>query len=97
MTLLLQFCYLQVLDLLSTVAFLTTGGREANPIVKFLLGAGPSPLAGLIGAKIVAVALAIYCVRRARLRLLARVNVFFAGLVAWNLCVMIVRALQISR
>ena len=90
MSLLLQFLYLQVLDILTTLAFLLNGVQEANPLVRLALEAGPSPVLSLIGVKIVAAALAIYCVRRARLRLLARVNVFFAALVAWNLFVLIV-------
>jgi len=84
-----QFLYLQVLDILTTVAFLLNGVREANPVVRFALEAAPSPFLGLLVVKLVAVALAIYCVRRARLRLLARVNWFFAALVAWNLFVLI--------
>lgn len=90
MNILVQFLYLQVLDILTTVAFLLNGVKEANPVVRLALDAGPSPLVGLLAIKIVAAVLAIYCVRRARLRLLARVNVFFAALVAWNLLVLIV-------
>jgi len=30
-----QFCCLQVLDVLTTLAFLANGVREANPIVRF--------------------------------------------------------------
>ena len=90
MNTLLLFVYLQLLDVLTTVAFLMNGTKEANPLVRFLLHAGPSPLAGLLMIKIIAVLLALYCVRRARLRLLSRVNVFFAALVTWNLFVLIV-------
>ncbi len=90
MNLLLQFFYLQVLDILTTLAFLVAGVQEANPMVRLALDAGPTPLAGLIVVKVLAVLMAVYCVRQSRLRLLARVNVFFAVLVAWNLLVLIV-------
>jgi hypothetical protein len=92
LNLLVQFLYLQALDFLTTVAFLLNGVREANPLVRLALAASPSPLVGLLGVKLVAVILAIYCVRRSRQRLLARVNAFFAVLIAWNLLVLIVTA-----
>ena len=90
MNILVQFLYLQVLDVLTTLAFLLNGVKEANPLVRLALEAGPSPLLGLLAVKVLAAALAIYCVRRSRFRLLARVNLFFAALIAWNLLVLIV-------
>ena len=87
---LVQFLYLQVLDILTTLAFLMNGVKEANPVVRLALEAGPSPLLGLLLVKVFAVALAFYCVRHSRLRLLSRVNLFFAALVAWNLLMLIV-------
>lgn len=96
MNLLLQFFYLQLLDIMTTLAFLSHGVKEANPLVRFALAGGTQPLAVLVALKIGGVALAIYCVRSARLRLLTRVNIFFAGLVAWNLFVLIVSSPQIS-
>jgi len=93
---LLQFSYLQLLDVLTTLAFLANGVKEANPLVRFLLKAGPSPLAALILVKALAFALAIYCVRNSRQRLLSRVNLGFAALVMWNLCVLVISGPQIS-
>ncbi len=90
MNLLFQFTYLQALDVLSTMAFLLNGVQEANPIVRLALKTGASPLVSLVALKVVAVAMAVYCVRRARHRLLSRINVFFAALVAWNLIVVVV-------
>jgi hypothetical protein len=89
---LVQFLYLQILDVLTTVAFLINGAKEANPLVRWLIEIGPSPLAGLVFVKFFGVLLAIYCVRRSRLKLLSRVNIFFAGLVTWNLLVVILTA-----
>ncbi len=94
MNLLVQFSYLQLLDVLTTMAFLLHGGKEANPVVRLVLAAGPPPLVGLAALKIAAFGLALYCVRNARSRLLSRVNLFFAALVAWNLCVLILSASQ---
>jgi hypothetical protein len=90
LNILVQFLYLQVLDALTTMAFLMNGVKEANPVVRLALEAGPSPLIGLLVIKVVAAAMAIYCVRRSRLRLLSRVNLFFAALIAWNLLVIVV-------
>ena len=92
---LLQYSYLQVLDFLTTIAFLINGIKEANPLVRFALNAGPSPMGGLIAVKILAVLLGIYCWRMGRQRLLSRINVLFALLVAWNLVALIVGSLAL--
>jgi len=84
-SLLIQFAYLQALDLLSTLAFLTAGVSELNPCVRWLMLAAGSPLGGLAAAKLLAVGLAWYCWRGKRRVLLARANVVYAALVAWNL------------
>jgi len=87
-----QFSYLQVLDLLTTLAFLASGVREANPIVRFLVSGLGSPVGGLLAAKAIALCLAYYCWRKGRERLLGRVNIFYAGLVVWNLTAIVIRA-----
>ncbi len=92
MSLLIQFCYLQLLDVLTTLVFLTGGVKEANPVVRFLLIASPSPLLGLLSVKLLAIALAFYCWRTARTRLLLFANAFFAVLIAWNLFALLGRA-----
>ena len=96
MSVLIQFLYLQVLDVLTTMAFLLNGAQEANPLVRMGLELGHSPWVILVVVKFVALALALYCVRKSRLQLLHRVNICFAVLVAWNLIVVIMsaRALQ---
>jgi F0F1-type ATP synthase membrane subunit a len=90
---LLHFSYLQVLDFLTTVAFLVNGIEEANPLVRLALRLGPNPIGGLILVKLLAIGLGIYCWRMGRQRLLARINVVFAMLIAWNLVALIVGAL----
>jgi hypothetical protein len=80
-----QFSYLQLLDILTTLAFLTYGGREANPVVRFAMSTAHSPLVGLLALKLAAVAAAVYCTMTERARTLRRINLFFAALVVWNL------------
>lgn len=88
--LLLQYSYLQVLDFLTTIAFLLNGVREGNPLVRLALEYAPGPVSGLLAVKIIAVVLGIYCWRSGRLRLLGRMNIMFALVVAWNLLALIV-------
>jgi hypothetical protein len=92
-SLLVQFAYLQLLDLLTTMAFLAIGVREANPIIRLLASSAGSPLAGLAAAKVLALGLAVYCWQRGRHRLLKGATVFYAGLVAWNLAAFLLGSL----
>ncbi|WP_031495745.1 DUF5658 family protein [Bryobacter aggregatus] len=85
-----QFAYLQALDLLSTTAFLLNGVAEANPMVRWSMAVAPNPIGGLIAIKIAALGLAFWCLRMGRDRLLFKINIFFAGLVAWNLICLII-------
>jgi hypothetical protein len=91
-TSLVLFGYFQLLDLLTTVVFLLHGVEEANPVIKFALSATPFPILGLLLMKIAAVAMAVFCWRLGRQKLLGRMNIFFATLVSWNLLAMIARA-----
>lgn len=90
--LLLQYAYLQVLDLLTTLAFMLHGVREGNPLVRLMMHATANPLNGLLLVKVMAVALGLYCWRVGRGRLLARINIIFALIVAWNLSALILAA-----
>ena len=92
--LLLQYSYLQMLDLLTTVAFLLHGVHEANPLVRLALRYSAHPLGGLLLVKMLALALGIYCWRCGRQRLLTRINVLFAIVVAWNLVALIAGGLH---
>jgi hypothetical protein len=84
-----QYSYLQVLDFLTTIAFLLHGVREGNPLVRFFVSATANPINGLLVVKLLAVLLGIYCWRMGRRKLLARINILFAALVAWNLVALI--------
>jgi len=87
--LLLQYSYLQILDFMTTVAFLLNGIHEGNPLVRVALRYAPHPLGGLLAVKLAALALGIYCWRAGRNRLLMRINILFALVVAWNLVALI--------
>jgi hypothetical protein len=90
--LLWQFSYLQILDFLTTVAFLLHGVREGNPLVRLALSGGANPLVILVVVKLLAIVLGLYCWRRGRRQLLFRINILFALLVAWNLVALILRS-----
>src|SRR4051794_30653395 len=86
---LMLFSYLQILDALSTVAFLMLGVHEANPLVRFAFSLGLGPIAGLALVKGAALTIGAYCAMKGREKLLGRANLLFAALVAWNLLAVI--------
>lgn len=90
-----QYTYLQLLDLLTTIAFIVHGVQEGNPVVKLAMERAPNPLLGLALVKAAALLLGLYCWRADRAGLLRRVNVLFAVLVTWNLVALI--ASSVSR
>ena len=92
--LILQYTYLQILDFLTTVAFLLTGVQEGNPLVKWVLESAPTPLSGLIMVKLSALVLGFYCLRMNKGALLSKINMLFALVVAWNMIALIIAACQ---
>jgi hypothetical protein len=94
--LLLQYSYLQVLDFMTTVAFLLHGVHEGNPLVRAALQYAPNPLGGLLAVKVLAVALGVYCWKGGRDRLLNRINLLFAAIVAWNMMALIVGSMHLK-
>jgi hypothetical protein len=82
-----------MLDLLTTVAFLLHGIHEANPLVRLALRYSSHPWGGLLLVKALALGLGFYCWRCGRQRLLTRINVLFAIVVAWNLLALIAGSL----
>ena len=83
--LLFLFITLQLLDAGTTMFFLGHGVVEGNPLVRGLLAVTTGPASGLALAKVAGVTLAVFAWRTGRRRLLAKVNVVFAGCVLWNL------------
>ncbi len=82
---------------MTTVAFLLHGVHEGNPFVRAALQYAPNPLGGLLAVKVLAIGLGIYCWRGGRERLLSRVNILFAAIVAWNLVALIVGSTNLLR
>ena len=93
-SLLWQYSYLQVLDFLTTIAFLVNGVREGNPLVRLALGVGANPITGLLVVKFLAILLGFYCWRVGKRQLLSRINLLFALLVAWNLVALILTSVR---
>jgi len=85
----IQYSYLQLLDFMTTVAFLLNGVREGNPVVSFALRYSQNPIGGLLAVKFAAILLGVYCWRRGRQKLLMRINILFALVVAWNIVTLI--------
>jgi Domain of unknown function (DUF5658) len=92
--LLWQYTYLQVLDFLTTVAFLVNGVREGNPLVRLLLSVGSNPIGSLFVVKFLAMMLGFYCWRVGKRQLLSRINLLFAILVAWNMVALILASVR---
>jgi hypothetical protein len=82
-----------MLDFMTTLAFLLNGVGEANPVVRFAVQYAQNPVGGLVAVKMVALALGVYCWRAGKQRLLVRINILFALLVAWNLVALIAHLL----
>lgn len=83
------FLYLQVLDVLTTWMGFRVGLAEASPFIRFLMHVGP--LTGLLGSKMLAVLLGGYCVWRGRFQVLRAINYWYAGLIVWNLALILSR------
>lgn len=81
------FLYLQVLDFLTTMVGLRLGLQEASPFVRWLMLT--SPAAGVALSKAVAIALAGVCLWRGKQRVIGWINYWYAGLVAWNLALIL--------
>ena len=91
---LVQYSYLQVLDFLTTVAFLVQGVQEGNPLVRLAMQVTSNPMVGLLIVKLLAVGLGVYCWHGGRERTLKKINLLFAVVVAWNLISLILGSVQ---
>ena len=87
MVTLLVFVILQFCDGLTTLAFLQHGATEANPLIRLALRLSTTPVLPLMIFKAAGCALAWCAWRASRVRLLRRINWFFAVCVAWNLLI----------
>lgn len=77
------FIFLQILDVLTTLIGLRLGAGEASAFVGRLMHLGLVP--GLMITKILAVLLVLIALRRKKPQIVVMANLWFAGLVTWNL------------
>jgi len=82
---LLRCAILQLLDVVTTLLFLSHGVAEANPLVKWSISLTHGNLAGLLAVKLLACVLAVMAVQFGRPVVVAKMNRFFTLLVVWNL------------
>ena len=82
------FAALQALDILTTLLGWKLGAREANPFIARLADLGPLP--GLVVAKLIGFVLFLAVFVAGRARLLRLLNLWFAGLITWNLAIIYV-------
>ena len=92
MLLQIVFISLQALDVVTTLIVLRMGGYEVNLLVSHFMRVGS--LQGLLYSKVLALVIGVFAVRTRRYRVLRIANVFFAGVVLWNLFVIVVGAVQ---
>ena len=85
MKIILLFILLQFADFGTTVAIISLGGAEMNPIASRLMGMGV--WGGLAAAKLIALAIGGLAAFSGRYNGLRKVNVVFSAIVLWNLSI----------
>lgn len=83
------FVYLQLLDFLTTMAGFKDGAYEVSPFIARLIHSS-SPLLGLAASKVIGLAIGGLCIALNKTKLVGWINYWYAGLVVWNLCVILV-------
>ena len=86
------FVFLQVLDVLTTLIGLRLGAGEASAFIGQLMHLGVVP--ALMISKIIAVILVLLALRRGRTRIVVLANLWFAGIVTWNLALIFSQGLR---
>ena len=84
------FIYLQLLDLLTTLVGFKLGAAEASPFIRVLMHAGPAT--GVIVSKVLALGIGGICVWAKRTHLIRFITYWYAGLVVWNLMILLAAA-----
>lgn len=90
------FVYLQLLDFLTTAAGFKEGAYEVSPFIANLIHSS-SPLLGLAVSKVIGLIIGGLCIAMNRVKLIAVINYWYAGLVVWNLCVILVAQHHVIR
>lgn len=81
------FLYLQILDVLTTLSGFSLGVPEGSPFVQALIRWGP--IAGTVLSKVFAVAVVGACFLLGKPHLVRWINYWYAGLVVWNVCIIL--------
>lgn len=87
----LIFVYLQILDFLTTLVGFRVGASEASPFIVKLIHS-TSPAMGVGVSKLVGIALGAVCVTMNKSHLVTWINYWYAGLVIWNLFMILTAA-----
>ncbi len=80
------FAALQALDVITTLLGWRLGAREANLVLVRFLHFGP--VSGLLLAKLLGFVLIVAVFVRGKVRLVRLLNLWFAGIVTWNLVIL---------
>jgi hypothetical protein len=89
------FVYLQLLDFLTTLVGFRLGAHEASPFIAKLIHVS-SPAVGVAASKIVGLGIGGVCVLANRARLVNWINYWYAGLIVWNLCVILAAGSRVA-
>lgn len=89
MSIVYVFVYLQLLDFLTTLAGFGMGAQEASPFIVKLIHS-TSPAMGVAASKLIGLLIGAFCIATHKQRLVGWINYWYAGLVVWNLCVLVV-------
>ena len=84
------FVYLQLLDLLTTFVGFKLGAVEASPFIRVLMHWSPG--FGVALSKGIALVLGGLCVYTRRYHIMRWISFWYAGLVVWNLIVVLTAA-----
>ena len=82
------FLYLQLLDFLTTLIGFKLGASEASPFIAKLIHV-TSPAMGVAASKLLGLGIAGLCLAMNRARLVTWINYWYAGVVLWNLGVIL--------
>jgi hypothetical protein len=83
------FLYLQLLDFLTTLIGFKLGASEASPFIAKMIHA-TSPVMGLAASKLLGIGIGAVCLLTHRARLVTWINYWYAGLIVWNLAMILV-------
>ena len=83
------FIYLQILDFMTTLIGFRLGASEASPFIVKLIHAS-SPAMGVGLSKLVGLGIGGLCVAYQRERLISWINYWYAGLIVWNMSIIMV-------